>query len=132
MPNLSGGKGKTSKGKKSSKQKVNNQQKSSRKKSGSKRPLDESMDEVVVAGVTPPEGDALEETVQMPAVKQAVSFSDGIVAPCIDGLVAIPRVGGQEVDLLRSFLRYFHITDTFIGNISSKTSFMKRKGGVLL
>ena len=93
----------------------------------------EQADEVVVAGVTPvAEEPSADEVKQMPAVEQAVPFSDGIVAPCLANLVVIPRVGGQEVDLLKSFLKYFGITETFIGAISSKTSFMKRKGGMLL
>lgn len=62
----------------------------------------------------------------------AVPFSDGIVSKCLEDLVAIPRVGGQDVEVLKGFLNYFHLTGTFIGTISTKSSFMKKKGGILL
>lgn len=129
MPKLSGGKPSRSKGGKGSKPKKT--PKSSAKKN--KARVDEQVDEVVVAGVTPIGEEAPEEEVRkMPVVEQAIPFADGLTAQCLDNLVVISRVGGQEVDLLKSFLKYFATTETFIGTISSKGSFMKRKAGVLL
>lgn len=66
------------------------------------------------------------------AMEVAVPFSDGIAAASLKDLVVILRDGGQEVAFLRSFLRYFATTETFIGSVSSKLSFMKKKGGTLL
>lgn len=95
--------------------------------------LEQTEDEVIVAGVTPVE-EAVEEDplASLATPMQATPFSDGIVASCLSNLVVIPRIGGQEVDLLRSFLSYFVITDTFIGTITMRASFMKKKGGTLL
>lgn len=89
-------------------------------------------DENVIAGVTPVEDTDDEPEVELPAVELAVPFSDGIVAACLNNLVVIPRIGGQEVDILRSFLHYFVVTDTFIGTITTRASFMRKKGGTLL
>lgn len=61
-----------------------------------------------------------------------IPFSDGIVASCLKDLVVIPRIGGQEVELLRGFLKYFSSTELFLGSISNRLSFMKKKGGILL
>lgn len=129
VPKLSGSKPKQSKGRKPQKKKAPPKASTKRKRGAA----DEQVDEVVVAGVTPIGEEAPEEEVkQMPVVEQAIPFSDGITASCLSNLVVISKVGGAEVDLLRSFLKYFATTETFIGAISSKTSFMKRKGGMLL
>lgn len=94
--------------------------------------LEEAEDEAIVAGVT--SVDEVTEEPESPVVEvvPAIAFSDGLVAPCLKDLVVIPRIGFQEVELLRTFLHYFVITETFIGAISTKSSFMKKRGGVLL
>lgn len=77
------------------------------------------------------DGDVLEES-QRPSVAPAEPFIDGIVSPRLRGLAVIPRAGGEEAALLHDFLYLFAKTETFIGAISSKTSFMKKAGGRLL
>lgn len=62
----------------------------------------------------------------------AIPFSDGLVSPKFSMFPMLPRVGDTEVDLLKSFLKYFSVTSPYIGTISTKTSFMKKKGGRLL
>ena len=59
-------------------------------------------------------------------------FSDGIVSDKLQGLTVIPRSGGEDIAVLHDFLYLFAKTETFIGTISSKTSFMKKAGGRLL
>lgn len=61
-----------------------------------------------------------------------VPFSDGIVHVALKDALAIPRRGGMDVDLLRGFLGYFSTYGTFVGNIFSKVSFMKKQGGRLI
>lgn len=67
-----------------------------------------------------------------PKVNTAESFADGLVSPKLKGLVVVPRVGGEEVTVLHDFLEMYARTETYIGTISSKTSFMKKSGGRLL
>lgn len=88
-------------------------------------------DEIIIPG------DSSEEIEEVPAtVKQSVQlvepFSDGIVSACLNNITIIPRVGNQETDVLRGFLKHFSVSGTFIGNVSSRLSFMKKKGGLLL
>ena len=64
--------------------------------------------------------------------KLAIPFSDGIVASCLNDLIVAPRIESDEVELLREFLIYYASTETFIGTISNKMSFMKKQGGLLL
>lgn len=72
------------------------------------------------------------EVVSEVRVSPAEPFSDGLVSSKLKGLTVVARVGGQEVSVLHDFLELFAKTDTFIGTISSKTSFMKKTGGRLL
>lgn len=65
-------------------------------------------------------------------VEKVEPFSDGLVSLKLRDLAVIPRIGGEEVALLRDFLSLFAKTETFIGAIASKTSFMKKTGGRLL
>lgn len=65
-------------------------------------------------------------------IERATPFSDGIVAASLADLVMVPHASGSEVELTRGFLRYFAATGTYIGSMSSKLSFMKKKGGTLL
>lgn len=88
---------------------------------------DSPLDSDTMAEVAP---GVLEEPVEK--VKLPEPFSDGIVSSCLDGLVTVVRVGGQEVLLLSSFLQYFATTGSYIGAIVTKWSFMKKKGGRLL
>lgn len=67
-----------------------------------------------------------------PKVSIAEPFADGLVSPKLKGLVVVPRVGGEEVTALHDFLEMYARTETYIGTISSKTSFMKKSGGRLL
>lgn len=62
----------------------------------------------------------------------AEPFTDGIVSPRLKGLTVVPRAGGEDVAVLHDFLLLFAKTETFIGAISSKTSFMKKAGGRLM
>lgn len=59
-------------------------------------------------------------------------FSDGIVNYKLDGLIVVPRICYQELDPLKQFLKYFATVGFTAGSIYTKSSFMKRKGGVLL
>lgn len=68
----------------------------------------------------------------IPEAHKISPFVDGLVSARLNGLVIIPRVGGEEVELLRGFLRHFSTAAPFAGNIVSKTSFMRKKGGRLL
>ena len=63
---------------------------------------------------------------------KVVPFADGLISARLNGLVIIPRAGGEEVELLRGFLRHFASAAPFAGNIVSKASFMRKKGGRLL
>lgn len=65
-------------------------------------------------------------------VEIAEPFSDGLVSARLRGLTVIPRRGGEDTSTLHDFLELFSKTETFIGAISSKTSFMKKTGGRLL
>ena len=59
-------------------------------------------------------------------------FMDGIVSQALRGITVIPRAGGEDAAILHDFLGLFAKTETFIGAISTKTSFMKKAGGRLL
>ena len=59
-------------------------------------------------------------------------FEDDLVSRRLKNLTVIPRAGGEDAALLHDFLYLFAKTETFIGTISSKTSFMKKAGGRLL
>lgn len=79
--------------------------------------------------------DAAEQTIQVGAKAEAplaTPFSDGIVVARLNNLAFVPRSGGDEVDILRSFLKYYSSSTPFVGTISSKLSFMRKKGGRLL
>lgn len=66
------------------------------------------------------------------AVVKPAPYTDGIVSPAIAGLVTVPRVGGAEVSLIHDYLKYLAVTETYIGAITTKWSFMKKRGGRLL
>ena len=75
-----------------------------------------------------------EEEEQTPAkvVSKAEPFTDGIVAACLKNTIAIERVGPEEVELLRAYISDRVTSGTYIGSIYNKSSFMRRKGGLLL
>lgn len=78
------------------------------------------------------EDDAYEDEGASVSVSVAEPFEDGLVSAGLRNLPIVPRVGGEEVSILHDFLVLFSKTETFIGAISSKTSFMKKTGGRLL
>lgn len=82
----------------------------------------------VKAPVTKELGEAKAPEVRVPTVR---AFSDGVAAARLNHLVIVPHSGGEEVALLRSFLDCFRQSKCFVGNISTKMSFMK-KGGRLI
>lgn len=126
MPNL----GKNASGGKPKKNKKHPKPNTSKKKK-SKVEEPGTDDEVITLDANPVvEPEPAPEAPQI--VEQAVPFSDGIVAVCLQELIAIPTHDVAEVELFRSFLQYFSSTGSFIGTISSKTSFMKKKGVILL
>lgn len=65
-------------------------------------------------------------------VATVMPFEDGLVNVGLRGLPTTPRTGGEEISVLHDFLILFSKTETFVGAISSKTSFMKKTGGRLL
>lgn len=91
-------------------------------------------DEEVIIGITDPDEEQEEQSPEVEEVSQStvLPFSDGIVASCFENLAVVPRVGGGEVELLRGFLEYFATTESYIGSITNKLSFMKKQGGRLL
>lgn len=78
--------------------------------------------------------DAVVEEVASPAepVARAEPFNGDVVHPSLKGLLVIPRLAGAEGDVVKGFLRYYSLTTLFIGTITTRTSFMHKKGGVLL
>ena len=138
MPNFAG------KGtKKRDKTKVKeNKKKTPKTPKKSKKSKDDEQDEAVVIGVTDPDEVDEEDDVQEESSSKSKSsvksttivkpFSDGLVASSLSDMIVVPRVGGEEVEILKEFLVYFASTGTFIGTVSNKLSFMKKKGGLLL
>lgn len=76
--------------------------------------------------------DELDTKVEVGKDTVTTPFSDGLVFARLNGLTMIPRTGDTEVELLREFFKYFASANPFVGNISTKSSFMKKKGGRLL
>ena len=132
MPDF--GNAKSKKGKKSkSKSSYSKSNKGSKKSRRNVASTEQDQDEEVIIGVTAPEEEDEEvDTPQEIVIEKVTPFSDGLVANCLSGLIVVPRVGGDEVDLFKGFLYYFAITEPFIGAVSNKLSFMKKKGGLLL
>ena len=67
-----------------------------------------------------------------PTVPKADPFSDGIVSIRLKDATVVPRVGGDEVTLLREFLQYYTEENVHVTNIMTRNSFMKKAGGRLL
>lgn len=132
MPTLAKStKGSGSGSKSTSSKKTTSGKKTSKKSKAAKVPVE---DQDVLSLSSPEEGhsDSVTEVVAGAEASATVPFSDGLVAACLKDLVVIPRVGGSEVDLLKGFLKYFATTELFLGSISNRLSFMKKKGGILL
>lgn len=55
-----------------------------------------------------------------------------VVSPALISVLIVPRIAGEELNPLKGFLKYYSITGIYIGSIVSKTSFMHKKGGILL
>lgn len=114
MPNVGKGKkGSTSKPKKNTRAKMHDDD----------MPLDASV---------APEEEYEEESSNAVIAEMATPFEDGLVHKALSSIPHIPRVGGEETAVLKGFLDLFARTETFIGAIYSKTSFMKKTGGRLL
>lgn len=73
----------------------------------------------------------LDEQVEPTLEPKVKSFSDGLVDSRFKNSVVV-HSADMEVYLLQNFLSYFKETETFIGNINTRTSFMHKKGGRLL
>lgn len=94
--------------------------------------VEEASEELAEEVYVPDTSETEERVVPRQEVERATPFSDGIVAASLADLVMVPHASGSEVELTRGFLRYFAATGTYIGSMSSKLSFMKKKGGTLL
>ena len=107
MPNFAG-----KDTKKRDKTKVKEDKKKTPKKS--KKSKDDEQDEAVVIGVTDPDEVDEEDDVQEESSSKSKSsvksttivkpFSDGLVASSLSDMIVVPRVGGEEVEILKEFL----------------------------
>lgn len=65
-------------------------------------------------------------------IQLAQPMQGDVVSPTLASVLIVPRIAGEELATLKGFLRYYTLTGIYVGSIVSKTSFMRKKGGVLL